>query len=118
MKSQIVARVIGSRARRCPRRARAVQGELFARSWGGPRKGAGRKRRAPRKRVEHRTRTTFRAGCPVHVTLRLAEGLPSMRRGSTYRALLEALGAGSERLGAPLVHWSVLGNHVHLLVEA
>ena len=106
------------RSHRRPRRSRAVQGELFARTWGGARKGAGRKRRAPRELVAHRERETFRAGCPVHVTLRLADGLPSLRTRATYRVLLAALGGGSERFGMRLVHWSVLGNHMHLIVEA
>ena len=73
---------------------------------------------APRSLVEHRTRDTFRAGCPVHVTLRLAAGLPSLRKRATYTVLLVALGGGSERFGMRLVHWSVLGDHLHLLIEA
>jgi REP element-mobilizing transposase RayT len=105
-------------ARRRSSRRRAVQGELFARTWGGARKGAGRKQRGPRKRVGHRTRESFPAGCPVHVTLRLVDGLPSLRRRATYRALVDALGGGCERFGLRLVHWSALGNHLHLMVEA
>ena len=101
----------------CARR-RVRQAGLFERTWGGPRRGAGRKRQAVRPRVEHRTRESFRAGCPVHVTLRLADGLPGLRRRATYRRVLAALGAGCERLGMRLVHWSVLGNHLHLMVEA
>ncbi|HVS19419.1 MAG TPA: transposase [Planctomycetota bacterium] len=54
----------------------------------------------------------------MHVTLRLAEKLPSLRRRATYRVVLAALGGGCERFGMRLVHWSVLGNHVHLMVEA
>lgn len=111
----------GSKApasRRGRRRARAVQSELFARTWGGPREGAGRKRRAPRGLVEHRTREEFRAAFPLHVTLRLVDGLPSLRHRETYCVLLAALGAGSERFGMRLVHWAVLGNHMHLIVEA
>jgi putative transposase len=95
-----------------------VQGELFARTWGGARKGSGPKCRGPRSRVAHRPRESFLGRCPVHVTLRLAEGLPSLRQHATYRALLAALGGGCERFGMRLVHWSVLGNHVHLMVEA
>jgi len=109
---------IAARARRRSRRSRTVQGELFARTWGGPRKGSGRKPRGPRRRVSHRPREGFPAGCPVHVTLRLAEGLPSLRQRATYRALLAALGGGCERFGMRLVHWSALGNHLHLMVEA
>jgi putative transposase len=107
-----------TRARRKSKRSRAVQGELFARTWGGARRGAGRKGRGPRKRVAHRARASFRGRCPLHVTLRLVDGLPSLRERSTYRALLSAMGGGSERFGMRLVHWSVLGNHMHLMVEA
>lgn len=103
------------RERRC---ASQLQGEMFMRTWGGRRRGAGRKRRGPRSLVAHRTREAFRAGCPVHVTLRLADGLPSLRRHATYRALLSAMDGGCERFGMRLVHWSALGNHVHMMVEA
>jgi REP element-mobilizing transposase RayT len=95
-----------------------VQGELFARTWGRPRKGSGPKRRARREQVKHRARERFRCARPVHVTLRLMAGLPSLRETAAYRALVRALGAGSERFGMRLVHWSALGNHVHLMVEA
>ena len=108
-----------SRARRPRRRSeRATQGELFARTWGGPRKGSGRKLRAPRKQVEHRTRVSFRGARPVHVTLHLVDGLPNLRERPAYRVLVAALGAASERFGQRVVHWSVLRNHLHLLVEA
>jgi REP element-mobilizing transposase RayT len=107
-------------ARQSRRRARlrAQQGELFARTWGGARKGSGPKRRAPREQVKHRARERFRGARPVHVTLRLRAGLPSLRETAAYRALVGALGAGSERFGLRLIHWSALGNHVHLRVEA
>jgi REP element-mobilizing transposase RayT len=105
-------------ARRRSRQPRCVQAEPFARTWGGKREGSGRKGRGPRSLVAHRPRATFRPRCPVHVTLRLADGLPNPRMPETYRALLTALGGGSERFGMRLVHWSVLGNHMHLIVEA
>ncbi|HVS19488.1 MAG TPA: hypothetical protein VMT18_12860 [Planctomycetota bacterium] len=54
----------------------------------------------------------------MHVTLRLAPGLPSLRKHATYRELVAALGGGAERFGMRVVHWSVLGNHMHLMVEA
>jgi REP element-mobilizing transposase RayT len=68
--------------------------------------------------VAHAPREAFRAGCPVHVTLRIEGGLPSLRRPATYRALVAAMGGGSERFGMRLVHWSVMSNHLHMLVEA
>jgi hypothetical protein len=57
-------------------------------SWGGVRVGAGRKRSAPRPRVAHTAREPLAARFPVHVTLRLAPSLPSLRRERTHRALL------------------------------
>jgi REP element-mobilizing transposase RayT len=99
-------------------RSRAQQGERFARTWCGPRLGSGPKRRAPREQVKHRARERFRGARPVHVTLRLRAGLPSLREAAAYRALVTALGAGSERFGMRLEHWSALGSHVHLMVEA
>jgi len=117
-RSRVGEGAIAPRSRRRSRRSRGVQGELFARTWGGARRGAGRKRRAPRELVVHRAREEFRGSFPVHVTLRMAEGLPSLRKRETYRMLLAALGGGSERFGMRLVHWSVLGNHMHLIVEA
>jgi REP element-mobilizing transposase RayT len=107
-----------SRATSRARRRRARQGELFARAWGGPRLGSGPKRRAPREQVKHRARERFRGARPVHVTLHRMAGLPSLRETAAYRALVAALGAGSERFGLRLVHWSALGNHLHLMVEA
>lgn len=96
------------------RRAGPDGSGLFARTWGGAREGAGRKRAL----VPHRARERFRAGCPAHVTLRLAAGLPSLRRHGAYRSFLAALEAGGARFGLRVVHWSALGNHLHLMVEA
>ncbi|MEM7201580.1 MAG: transposase [Planctomycetota bacterium] len=54
---------------------------------------------------------------PVHVTARLADGLPSLRRQRVYGLLRTAFAAASnERFR--LVHYSVQSNHLHLLVEA
>jgi REP element-mobilizing transposase RayT len=54
----------------------------------------------------------------VHVTLRLGQGLPSLRHKSLARLVLDSFHAAKERLGTRLVHFSVQSNHVHLLVEA
>jgi REP element-mobilizing transposase RayT len=60
----------------------------------------------------------LRGRWPVHVTLRRADGLPSLRTAGAYRALLDCMDVGGERFGMRLVHWAVMSNHVHLLVEA
>ena len=106
-----------STRRRRPRRA-AVQTSLDFRSWGGPRPGAGRKPRGARAGVPHRPRAPLASRHPLHVTVRLRAGLPSLRRRGAYRVLEPALVARSQRFGFRLVEYSVQTNHVHMLVEA
>lgn len=55
---------------------------------------------------------------PVHVTLRLAEGLPSLRQQAAFDVVRAAFRGVVGRAGFRLVHYSVLSNHLHLLVEA
>src|SRR6476469_7133228 len=47
-------------------------------TWGGPRVNSGRKA-GPRPKVRHRPRPRHYASNPVHVTMRRAKGLPSLR---------------------------------------
>ncbi len=86
--------------------------------WGGKRKGAGRKPRGERAGVLHATRARLATRFPVHVTVRLKRGLPSLRRKSAYRVLERAFAAGGERFGFRLIHYSIQSNHIHLLAEA
>jgi REP element-mobilizing transposase RayT len=85
-------------------------------SWGGRRRGAGRKR-GPNTGVPHATRTRFRR-LPAHVTLRLRPDLPSLRTVAIVRELERSLAAGCARPGFRLAHYSLQGNHAHLIVEA
>ena len=85
--------------------------------WGGARKGAGRKR-SPDSGVSHLTRAALASRFPVHVTMRMMGGLPSLRRKHAYKALARAFAAGCERGGFRLTQYSVQSNHLHLLVEA
>jgi REP element-mobilizing transposase RayT len=50
--------------------------------------------------------------------MRLAPGLPSLRRSRTLALLQRVFLAGRARAGFRLVHFSIQTNHVHLLVEA
>lgn len=95
------------------------QKALEFRTWGGKRKGAGRKAPAgKRPGVSHHGRGTHSAAHPLHVTLRLHPDIPSLRERRLYVALEEALRAGNERFGFRAVEFSVQGNHLHLLAEA
>jgi len=94
------------------------QHELGFRTWGGARPGAGRKPSRSRSRVPHVARPGHDARAPVHVTLRLRERLPSLRRSLVRARVFRALGDGRERFGLRLLQFSLQSNHVHLIVEA
>jgi len=53
----------------------------------------------------------------VHVTVRIAKGLPSLRREREFAVILERFHLVKERFGCKLRQFSVLGNHMHFLVE-
>ena len=90
---------------------------LRVRTWGGARMGAGRKP-SKRPKVPHRARPVHTASHPVHVTLRVCRDLPNLRTKSRMGWIRQALKAGAERAGFRLVQYSVMRNHLHLIVEA
>jgi REP element-mobilizing transposase RayT len=94
------------------------QAAFAFRTWGGRRKGAGRKPVRARAGVRHRRRPVLKARFPVHVTWRMREGVWNLRSRRSFTALARAFWGGANRFGFRLVHYSVQGNHVHLLVEA
>jgi len=55
---------------------------------------------------------------PVHVTLRLVYGLGYLRAHSRMRAIEGVLREAKERFGLRIIHYSVQGMHLHLIVEA
>jgi REP element-mobilizing transposase RayT len=104
-----------------PKRERGTP-ELLFMNHGGRRKGAGRKaaRRADGKRVHntHAVREHFTASRPVHVTVRVRAGLPSLRGPVLAPVVLQALETSNERAGFRLVHFSLQTTHWHLVCEA
>ena len=66
---------------------------------GGPRAGAGRPR-GRRSIVYHVRREQMPRDCPAHVTLRIREGLPSLRRLSFVKEL-RSFAAACERVHGP-----------------
>jgi REP element-mobilizing transposase RayT len=91
---------------------------LEFKSWGGARQGAGRKREGKLERVAHSKRPAIKSSHPMHITLRIEDGLTSLRNRSEYATVREALVAGADRFGMRLVEFAVLSNHVHLVCEA
>jgi REP element-mobilizing transposase RayT len=85
--------------------------------WGGWRENAGRKRSA-KSGVPHTSREGFSSSLPAHVTVKLMPDLLSLRTKMVVRALERTFAVGCERSDFRLVHYSLLGNHAHLIVEA
>jgi REP element-mobilizing transposase RayT len=81
-----------------------------------PRKKRGRPR--GRKTVAHERRARFAARFPQHVTLRIREGVGRVRRGATLAVLKKAIRLGGRRPDLRIVHFNLLSNHLHLIVEA
>jgi putative transposase len=85
---------------------------------GGKRKGAGRTRKGDRDRVSHAKRPHFDERWPLHVTLRVREGLPPLRHTVCMEVFRQVMQECAEQEGFRVVHWSVQSNHVHMIVEA
>jgi REP-associated tyrosine transposase len=102
---------------------RAKQIELPLPKRGGRREGAGRPRTRPHPGlvgpgVPHLPRPDFAARCPLHITQRMQPGIGHLRTQSRLQLIREALHAASDGFGMRVVHFSVQGNHLHLIVEA
>ncbi len=85
--------------------------------WGGKRDGAGRKP-GPKPGVRHRPRPALASRHPVHVTLRTREHVWNLRSRRSFSIIEAALRGVQPRPDFRVVHFSVQGNHLHLLVEA
>jgi len=98
-------------------RRSAEQLELERVRHGGRRPGAGRKP-GPNPRIRHRSRVAFRRRVPCHVTLKVREGIPSLRTIRLVRELERTFAVSCERDDFRLCHYSIQVNHAHLIVEA
>jgi putative transposase len=90
---------------------------------GGKRPGAGRPRTSPHPGligtgVPHLKRTEFAARYPVHITQRVRPGIGHLRTQSRLGLIRDALRAASGKFAMQVVHFSIQGNHLHLIVEA
>ena len=82
---------------------------------GGARVGAGRPRRTGSE--SHRRRPEVSPEVPQHVTLRVAQHVWNLRAERCFGPIRRAL-SGVQRADFRVVHYSVQGNHLHLLIEA
>lgn len=85
---------------------------------GGKRVGAGRPKRGKRASERHKKREAFKSREPLHVVLRAASVIATLRGFKTYHALRAAVVATFHRYDCRIVHLSIQRTHVHLLVEA
>jgi REP element-mobilizing transposase RayT len=89
----------------------------FTSGWGGRRKGAGRPR-GKKSGTAHRRRAGTNSNRALHVTLRVRDHVYNLRSQRCLRVIEKAFRAWRERDGFRLVHFSVMGNHLHLVAEA
>src|SRR5690348_15123660 len=89
---------------------------------GGERRGAGRPRKDGRRGMPpgmpHLPRPAMAARFPVGVTWRMEKGVWNLRSQRCFKVIQRAMYAGGQRDDFRLVHFAVLGNHIHLIVEA
>src|SRR5512132_2400882 len=75
-------------------------------TWGGRRKGAGRKPKGRVALVSHEARQELDGRTPVHVVMRVRDEVRSLRARATFLAILAAFAAARERSGLRLTHLS------------
>jgi REP element-mobilizing transposase RayT len=92
--------------------------EFEFRSWGGVRSNAGRPPKGSTAGVSHLRRPSHSHAHPLHITLRVVRGLPSLREHSVFSVVRLALARGKQHFGFSLVHFSVQRDHLHLIAEA
>ncbi len=85
--------------------------------WGGARPGAGRKP-GHNRRDPHQRRAPLASRHPCHVTLKVRKDIPSLRTGRLVGELERSWRKVRDRSRFRLVHYSIQGDHVHLVVEA
>jgi REP element-mobilizing transposase RayT len=68
--------------------------------------------------MPHLSRQSFASRHPCHVTFRVRDDVPSLRSVRFVREFERSLRQIRARLGCRVVHYSIQGNHVHMLVEA
>jgi hypothetical protein len=88
------------------------------RTHGGARKGAGRRSARERAGVSHHGRDEVTRETPVHVTLRVLPHVWNLRSGRSLAAVASALEGMKGWRELRVVHFSLQGEHLHLIVEA
>src|SRR5437868_536728 len=101
----------------------AKQLKLDLPEWGGGRVGAGRPRTLEHPGLEgpgvpHLERPELNPRHPVHVTLRVQPGIGYLRAQRRTEVILGAMRSVNRRDDFQVIDYVILGNHLHLIVEA
>ena len=95
-----------------------AQLEMKLNTWGGARKGAGRPKKGFRASEPHKQRPFIKASEPLHVVIRVERDLSGLRKRDIFHAVRDATITTARRENFRIIHVSIQGDHVHLLVEA
>jgi putative transposase len=68
--------------------------------------------------VSHKERPRFDKAMPAHVTLRVLNDVPSLRSSRRFAVIRRCFAAARGLHGVRLVEFTVMGNHLHLILEA
>ncbi len=102
-----------------PRRISQLPLDLLPQfGWGGARRGSGQKPRGEEAGISHERRIGIDERSPIHVTLQARDHVWNLRSRRCGTIIAAALRGVIGREGFGVVHFSVQGNHVHLIVEA
>lgn len=87
-------------------------------SRGGRRPGAGRKPKGTGRFVSHKARPRFDKPAALHLTLRVGDHVWNLRSRRCFEVVEQCLVDALGRFGLRIIEFAVLGNHLHLVVEA
>ena len=99
-------------------RARARQTTIEFRTWGGKRRGAGRKPKGEQAGASHGARPELTGRHPLLVTLKVRREVWNLRARRAMARILPALAPVLAKSGMRVVHYSVQRDHIHLVGEA
>jgi len=108
-----------SRSAQRPRRPAAQLGLALPPGRGGYRRNAGRRTKTGgRAGVSHHGRDEISGREPVHVTLRCLDHVWNLRSRRGFGVIAPAIARAQRADEFSVAHFSVQGNHLHLIVEA
>jgi hypothetical protein len=91
--------------------------ELDLTTWGGKRKGAGRKRKTARPTVPHTRRPDVKARHPVLLTIRVRSDVPDLRQPAAWNCIVDTFRRFRGNPHLAFVHYSAQSNHLHSIAE-